>query len=64
MKNWEKPQLIVLVRGEPGEAIRNGCKTGETGAGPEASDTLCLTQGGGSALGGGGGPCVTVPTRV
>ena len=26
MKKWEKPKLIVLVRGQPEEAILNGCK--------------------------------------
>lgn len=26
MKKWEKPQLIVLVRGKPEEAILDACK--------------------------------------
>ncbi len=28
MKTWEKPKLIVLVRGKPEEAILMNCKTG------------------------------------
>ena len=27
MKKWEKPKLIVLVRGRAEETILNGCKT-------------------------------------
>ncbi len=27
-KQWQKPQLIVLVRSKPGEAILNVCKGG------------------------------------
>ena len=29
MKTWEKPKLIVLVRGKPEEAILTVCKTGD-----------------------------------
>jgi len=29
MKLWEKPKLIVLVRGKPEEAILTVCKTGD-----------------------------------
>lgn len=25
-KKWERPQLIVLFRGKPEEAVLNGCK--------------------------------------
>ena len=28
MKTWQKPQLVVLVRGKPEEAILTTCKTG------------------------------------
>lgn len=32
-KKWEKPKLIVLVKGRPEEAILAGCKGGDfTGA--------------------------------
>ena len=27
MKTWERPKLIVLVRGKPEEAILTNCKT-------------------------------------
>jgi hypothetical protein len=26
MKKWEVPKLIVLVRGDPGESVLDGCK--------------------------------------
>ena len=34
MKTWEKPKLIVLVRGTPEEAILTNCKTITTTMGP------------------------------
>ena len=36
MKKWQKPELIVLVRNKPEEAVLNGCKSEpEEGPRPE-----------------------------
>ncbi len=40
MKKWEKPQLVVLVRGKPEESVLETCKTG-TGPGPGAGFAGC-----------------------
>ena len=34
IKKWEKPQLIVLARGRPEEAVLGGCKSALNGPGP------------------------------
>jgi len=36
MKEWEKPQLVVLTRSKPEEAVLGWCKEFEIGAGPNA----------------------------
>jgi hypothetical protein len=36
-KEWEKPQLIVLARGEPEEAVLGLCKASGSGSGPGGS---------------------------
>ena len=43
-KTWEKPQLVVLVRGKPEEGILNGCKQWEASgsSGPSDSATNCM----------------------
>lgn len=46
-KQWEKPKLLVLVKGEPEEAVLNICKTILNG-GPALAD--CLTVACRSAL--------------
>ena len=60
MKKWEKPQLIVLVRGEPGESVLQGCKTA-SGSGANSLDDGCYLDDIGSAargdLGVTCGPC-------
>ena len=33
-KKWQKPELVVLLRGEPNEAVLTGCKLKESGSGP------------------------------
>ena len=39
MKTWEKPQLIVLLRNKPEEAVLYACKNwGLSGANSDASD--------------------------
>jgi hypothetical protein len=43
MKTWEKPKLIVLVRGKPEEAVLEGCKWFGTGDGPNTAQNYCLT---------------------
>ena len=30
-KGWAKPELIVLMRSKPGEAVLAACKSGEAG---------------------------------
>ena len=50
MKTWEKPRLIVLVRGKPEEAILIHCKAVDIAGGPgylaggcwwEACEAIC-----------------------
>jgi hypothetical protein len=42
-KQWHKPQLIVLVRSKPGEAILAACKGSENGGtGPTAEFGGCF----------------------
>ena len=36
MKKWVKPELVVLVRHQPEEAVLQNCKTGD-GGGPGVS---------------------------
>ena len=49
---WSKPELIVIVRSGPEEAVLTGCKTGEgPSSGPASSHTApCypVVQSGGS----------------
>jgi hypothetical protein len=44
MKTWEKPTLIVLVRGKPQEAIMTMCKTPPEiqGFGAESAFNACF----------------------
>jgi hypothetical protein len=35
MKTWQKPQLIVLVRSKPEEALLGTCKAATFGASPQ-----------------------------
>ena len=41
MKTWQKPQLIVLVRNRPEEAILAACKSNSTGTDPESVNMGC-----------------------
>lgn len=47
-KPWSKPELIVLLRGNPEEAVLVGCKMGTT-----------VTGGGNQACKKSGKPCIT-----
>ena len=43
-KTWQRPQLVILVRGNPEEDVLAKCKTGGRGSedvGPQ-SDIFCL----------------------
>ena len=41
-KTWETPELIVLVRSKPEEAILKGCKLGDMGGnGPGFANNAC-----------------------
>jgi len=42
MKKWEKPELLILVRGRPDDAVLVGCKGGVVGA-AATDDALCVT---------------------
>jgi len=45
---WEKPELIVIVRSKPEEAVLNGCKlAGANPPGPGSSNNNCVLPGGG-----------------
>ncbi len=49
-KKWAVPELIVLVRSAPGEAVLTVCKTGwADGAGPASGDFLCRSYAPGGA---------------
>jgi hypothetical protein len=39
-KTWFSPKLIVLVQGEPEEAVLEGCKVSES-AGPVGGVSVC-----------------------
>lgn len=39
-KKWIAPQLLVLMRGEPGESVLSGCKSGIE-MGPGSQYTRC-----------------------
>jgi hypothetical protein len=42
-KQWQKPELVVLVRNKPQEAVLSTCKVGVGGpAGPSTNKTNCL----------------------
>ena len=41
---WSKPELIVLVRSKPGEAVLLGCRTWTSGADCDAMHDACLTS--------------------
>lgn len=48
-KKWEKPQLIVLVRNRPEEAVLLACKGGgQQSAVAKTSKNLCFNQSKGS----------------
>jgi len=40
-KKWDAPQLLVLVRRNPQEAVLTGCKTATTGSGENATADNC-----------------------
>ena len=54
-KEWSRPELIVLVRDKPEEAVLQTCKGGSTGD-PNNTFTYCLYGGGGM------GDCVECQT--
>lgn len=37
-KKWQKPKLVVLVRGKPEERILTGCKTSPPAGGPDSTN--------------------------
>ena len=52
-KTWEKPKLIVLVRGKPEEAVLASCKKTPAGIGnPSAVQTNCRRTTGVASCGG------------
>ncbi len=40
-KKWEKPKLIVLVKGRPEEAVLLLCKTNGQSGGPQSYNQYC-----------------------
>ena len=40
-KEWTKPELIVLVRSKPEEAVLAACKNASAGSNAANSDTRC-----------------------
>ena len=53
-KTWSKPELIVLVKGKPEEAVLAACKTAGS-SGPNANFDFCV-----NASGAGCGTCETI----
>ena len=53
-KKWQKPKLIVLVRGKSEEAVLAGCKSAAPG-GPVPSQGSCKVMYSGSCSTGSGG---------
>ncbi len=41
-KQWFEPELIVLVRSKPGEAVLSACKDSGGGGNPNDDNTGCL----------------------
>jgi hypothetical protein len=41
---WNKPTLILLIRGESAEKLLVACKIGEGGPGPYQTDLECMTN--------------------
>ncbi|MCX6844806.1 MAG: hypothetical protein NTX53_21290 [candidate division WOR-3 bacterium] len=41
-KEWHKPELTVVVRGKPEEAVLGGCKTVGPSAGPTVGEQFCI----------------------
>ena len=47
-KEWKTPELIVLVRSKPEEAVLGVCKISDTaGSGPSGSFDFCYAETGG-----------------
>lgn len=46
MKKWEKPQLIILVRGKPEERILSWCKGFQLLGGATEAFEGCIQNGG------------------
>ena len=40
-KAWKTPELIVLVRSKPEEAVLAACKGSQVSAGPSSNDQQC-----------------------
>jgi len=41
-KAWEKPELVVLTRGNPEEAVLSACKSILSGVNPGSDDNRCV----------------------
>jgi len=56
-KEWTEPELIVLVRNKPEEAVLGACKTVQQTEGPSSRNEDCCVEDGGCI------PCgATVPS--
>jgi hypothetical protein len=42
---WEKPELTVLTRNKPEEAVLMGCKDSGVAPGPDSEDMYCAPIG-------------------
>lgn len=42
-KAWVSPELIVLVRSKPEEAVLGSCKMLAGGSGPDNANSACMT---------------------
>ena len=43
-KQWTKPQLLVLVRSNPEEAVLSACKSWNVSVGAMSHDSKCLVD--------------------
>lgn len=40
-KTWQKPELLVLTRGKPEEAVLASCKYTSPSSGPDSENSMC-----------------------
>lgn len=44
-KVWKKPELVIIARNKPEEAVLTGCKAAGNVSGPDGENTSCSEVG-------------------